>query len=341
MIPSGLPVEQLRREVAERRDELRLDQLDLPEEVRLARLDLVGLRIAVPRRAALDHVGDVDVGALEADPGEQLLEQLPRLADEGDALLVLVEARRLADEHQLGVGVPRAEHDLRPPLGEPAARAGGNRLLERGELLAPLLGDLDGNRHRGGVYARSRTLDCASARYPQRNWSDDRDSPDRRRVRTRRYGDERSAARARRRAARRRGRARPPLRAGRRDRRGRPGDRAGAVGRPHERRDLARGSRPARAPLRPAPAADVHAPARARAARRRARGGRLGDAGGAPRRAGGSPSCSASSRSTSRTTRARSTTPVLRSRRTTSSRCTVSLPSSSRLQVRRRLRSHR
>src|SRR5437868_3992144 len=37
--------EQLRREVAERRDHLRLDQLDLAPEVRLAGLDLLGLRV--------------------------------------------------------------------------------------------------------------------------------------------------------------------------------------------------------------------------------------------------------------------------------------------------------
>ena len=51
-------------------------------------------------------------------PGEQLVEQLPGLADEREALLVLVEAGRLADEHQLGVGVPDAEDDLRAALRE-------------------------------------------------------------------------------------------------------------------------------------------------------------------------------------------------------------------------------
>ena len=40
--------EELGGEVAERRDNLRLDQLDLPPEVAFARLDLVRLRVAVP-----------------------------------------------------------------------------------------------------------------------------------------------------------------------------------------------------------------------------------------------------------------------------------------------------
>ena len=40
-----------------------LDRLDLPEQERLARRDLVRLRVAVLGRPALDHVGDVDVVA--------------------------------------------------------------------------------------------------------------------------------------------------------------------------------------------------------------------------------------------------------------------------------------
>ena len=99
--PERTPGEKLGREVAERRDHLRLDQLDLAEQVRLARLDLVLLRVAVAGRTALEDVRDVDVLAAEIDACEQPVEQLPRLADEGDALLVLVEARRFADEHQL------------------------------------------------------------------------------------------------------------------------------------------------------------------------------------------------------------------------------------------------
>ena len=53
--------EELRREVAERRHELRLDQRELAEEVGLAGLDLVGHRVAVAGRAALEHVRDIHV----------------------------------------------------------------------------------------------------------------------------------------------------------------------------------------------------------------------------------------------------------------------------------------
>ena len=130
--PAG---EELRREVAERRDDLRLDQLDLLPEMALARLDLVRLRVAVPGRAALQDVRYVDVLAPKADSGEQLLQQLPGLADERHALLVLVEARRLADEHQVGVRMARAEDDLRPALREPAPGAARDRVREDGELV--------------------------------------------------------------------------------------------------------------------------------------------------------------------------------------------------------------
>ena len=117
--PERAAREELRREVAERRDDARLDQLDLAEEVRLAGLDLVRLRVAVARRAALQDVRDVDVAArVRPIPSSRLLEQLARLADERDALLVLVEAGRLADEHQVGVRVARAEDDLGAALGE-------------------------------------------------------------------------------------------------------------------------------------------------------------------------------------------------------------------------------
>jgi hypothetical protein len=70
--------------------------------------------------------------ALEADPCQQLVEQLARLADERLALLVLVEARRFAHEHQVGIRIADAEDDLRPALCEPTLRAAGNLGREGG-----------------------------------------------------------------------------------------------------------------------------------------------------------------------------------------------------------------
>ena len=76
---------------------------------------------------------------------------LPCLADERDALLILVEARRLADEHEVRVRAPGAEDDLRAALRESAARARA-RLLR---VLPERRCALDGI-HRGPVYAAAR-----------------------------------------------------------------------------------------------------------------------------------------------------------------------------------------
>ena len=123
--PAG---EQLGREVAQRRDHAGLDQLDLPPQVALAGLDLVGQGIPIARRSAHDDIGDVHLVAREADTREQLLQQLPRGSDERDALLVLVEPRRLADEHQIRGRRARAEHDLRARPRQRAALAPGDHV---------------------------------------------------------------------------------------------------------------------------------------------------------------------------------------------------------------------
>src|SRR5207247_1153345 len=68
--------QELGREVAERRHDLRLDQLDLLPEVALAGLDLVRLRIAIPGRAAFEYIRNEDVAAREADSREQRVEEL-------------------------------------------------------------------------------------------------------------------------------------------------------------------------------------------------------------------------------------------------------------------------
>src|SRR5207253_1232922 len=124
------PRQELRREVAEGRHDLRLDQLDLAEEVAFAGLDLLGLWVAVPWRAAFQRIADIDVLTGEPDPPEQLAEQLARRADERDALLVLVEARRLADEHQVCGRRARSEHDLRASSRQRATRAAGDGVAE-------------------------------------------------------------------------------------------------------------------------------------------------------------------------------------------------------------------
>ena len=69
---------------------------------------------------------------------EEPLEQLAGAPGERDAVAILVEARRLADEHEVGVGVPLAEHDVRAPLRERAPHAlrrlGGDGVEARSAL---------------------------------------------------------------------------------------------------------------------------------------------------------------------------------------------------------------
>src|SRR4051794_29310923 len=94
-------------------------------------------RRVVPQ--ALQHVDDKDVRPREPDLAQELVEQLARLAHERHALLILVGPGRLADEHQVGVRVARAEDDGRAGSRElRALHAPAGLLEDRLELLAPL-----------------------------------------------------------------------------------------------------------------------------------------------------------------------------------------------------------
>src|SRR6185436_20666213 len=113
--------EQLRGEVAERAYDLRLDQLDLPVQEGLARVDLIRLWIAVARRPRLEHVRDEHLLAREPDLLQELVKELAGAAHERQALLVLVHPGRLAHEHEIGVRVAGPEHDPGARLREWAA----------------------------------------------------------------------------------------------------------------------------------------------------------------------------------------------------------------------------
>ena len=119
VIPSGLPERSFVAKFPSVATTLRPDQLDLPEEVRLAGLDLVRLRVAVPGRPALEDVRDVDVVARQADPVEQLVEQLARPAPtNGTPCWSSWKPGRLADEHQVGVGIAEPNTTCVRPCGE-------------------------------------------------------------------------------------------------------------------------------------------------------------------------------------------------------------------------------
>jgi len=119
--------------------------------VRLAGRDLLWERVAVSRRPAFEDIRDKNVGARQSDPAEQLVEELACLPHERDTLLILVEAWGLADEHEIRIRAPRAEHDLSAPLRERAARAGRGVLRVRSKCG----GALDGVHRKASLRRRA------------------------------------------------------------------------------------------------------------------------------------------------------------------------------------------
>jgi hypothetical protein len=118
-------------------DRVRAHELELLAQPRLAGLDLETLRRLVDAPAAallelevLDHVGDVDLGAYDADRLERAVELATGRSHEGPALAVLLVTGLLADHHHLGVPLPLAEHGLARAAPEVAAAAAGGRLAQ-------------------------------------------------------------------------------------------------------------------------------------------------------------------------------------------------------------------
>ena len=128
--PLRAPGQQLGGEVAERADHPRLDQLDLPERWPLQASISAGCGIAVARRPALEHVRDEALLALQPDLGSSLSSSLPAWPTNGLPCLSSWKPGRLADEHQVGVGVAGAEHDRGAPLGQRALLAVGQLVVE-------------------------------------------------------------------------------------------------------------------------------------------------------------------------------------------------------------------
>jgi hypothetical protein len=88
--------------------------------------------------AALENVGDEDVGALEAHGFDDFCEELAGFSDKGLALEVFVRARGFADEHEARVDVADSEDGLGAGAGEVGALSargdGGAELLDAGRF---------------------------------------------------------------------------------------------------------------------------------------------------------------------------------------------------------------
>ena len=101
--------------VAQGADQLRSNQLNLLQEKRLTRFHFVLLWIAIVGRPALDDVRNVDVIARETCRGEEVVQELAGCSDERFPFLIFIETRRFPDEHDTGVRIPDAEHNLTAP----------------------------------------------------------------------------------------------------------------------------------------------------------------------------------------------------------------------------------
>ena len=87
------------------------------------------------------HVVEIDwTLPLDADIVEHLREQVARPANERQALPVLFGTGSLADEHQVGIGIARAENDLGTGGAEVALDAVAGLAEDRDQLLPALFG---------------------------------------------------------------------------------------------------------------------------------------------------------------------------------------------------------
>ena len=114
----------LNRYRTQRHDHLRLNNVDLFDEIWTAGLHLQRRRRPISKRSgrrvrpAFQDVRDVNVGPREAHRLDNFREQLTGASHERLALRVLIRARRFADEHQVGIGIADAENSLCSRAGE-------------------------------------------------------------------------------------------------------------------------------------------------------------------------------------------------------------------------------
>ena len=102
----------LRSKVPQADKDVRPHGTDLLAQEGRAGRNLLGLGVTVSGRAALHHVGNVDLVARKAGNREERVELVPGGTHEGLALQVFISARALAHEHNARVGIAHAKHEV-------------------------------------------------------------------------------------------------------------------------------------------------------------------------------------------------------------------------------------
>src|SRR6266446_5224293 len=139
----------LRGRPAHGQNDFRLDQLDLPVEVRQARRDFVVLREPVLRRPAFHDVADEHLVPRQLDRLEDLREQLARSSHKWTARGVFRLPRPFADHHESRVRRTFARDGVGAPVAQLALVARGDEggdILETTRLLDRVGGEEVGRR---------------------------------------------------------------------------------------------------------------------------------------------------------------------------------------------------
>src|SRR3990172_280592 len=126
--------QRLCRDIAEGHDHLRFDRLELLDEKRFARLDLIGLRIPVVRRSALYDIADIHVFPAKLHAfDDDVREELARRYHERPALLVFFVSRPPTDKHERRIRIPLAEDNGLPAVVQLAPGTVTKFLANRGK----------------------------------------------------------------------------------------------------------------------------------------------------------------------------------------------------------------
>ena len=118
-----LPQQIGRRGGAKRDDDFRPHHVNLAEEEWRTGICFFGLRGAVLRRTAFDHIGDIDFFAFEAHGRNHVVEQLAGATYKRQSLRIFIRTWSFAYKQQSRVGIAVGEDNLVAALVECAAGA--------------------------------------------------------------------------------------------------------------------------------------------------------------------------------------------------------------------------